>query len=68
MLKRGNTEKLPLLRGCRSDDECATQCNEFFLQKVEKLVNGVQTSSETKETMTSAREFIKNMSSPPSST
>ena len=61
MLKRGNTEKLPLLKGCNSDSQCAAQCNEFFLQKVEKLVNGVKTSSTTGETMGSPRDFIKNI-------
>ena len=60
-LKRGSTERHPLLRNCRSDAESATQCNQFFLQKIEKLVNGVQTSSVTGETMASAREFIKNI-------
>ena len=61
MLKRGNTEKLPLLKGCSSDSQCAAKCNSFFLQKVEKLVNGVQTSSSTGETMGSARDFIKEI-------
>ena len=62
MLKRGNTEKLPLLQGCKSDAQCASECNSFFMQKVEKLVNGVQTSSATGETMANAREFIKDIS------
>ena len=61
MLKRGNTEKLPLLRGHKSDAECAAACNEFFMHKVENLVQGVQTSPEAGETMTKAREFIKNI-------
>ena len=61
VLKRGNTEKLPLLRGSKSDAECAAACNEFFLQKVERLVNGVQTSPETGETMNEARDFIRNI-------
>ena len=62
MLKRGNTEKLPSLMGCKSDAECAAACNEFFLQKVEKLVSGVKTSSANGETMSSARDFIKSIS------
>ena len=61
VLKRGNTERLPLLKGCKSDADCATECNKFFMQKVEKLVNNVQTSSATGETMASARDFIKNI-------
>ena len=60
-LKRGTTERLPLLKNCKSDAESATECNKFFMQKVEKLVNGVQTSRETGETMTRAREFIKSI-------
>ena len=32
------------------------------MQKVEKLVNNVQTSSETGDTMASARDFIKKIS------
>ena len=59
MLKRGNKEKLPLLKDCQSDVDCAAKCNEFFLQKVENLVNGVSTSPESSDTMASAREFIK---------
>ena len=61
VLKRGNTEKLPLLKGCKTEADCAIECNKFFLEKVEKLVNGVHTSHETKETMTNARQFIKNI-------
>ena len=60
-LKRDNSERLPLLKNCKSDVECATRCNDFFVEKVGKLVNGVKTSSETGETMTEAREFIKNL-------
>ena len=61
MLKRGCTERLPLLKDCRTVTECAAVCNEFFLQKVESLVNNVRTSSVTKETMTSDREFIRTI-------
>ena len=61
MLNRGNTEKLPTLKSCKSDEECAEECNKFFMQKIENLVNNFQTSSATGETMTSAREFIKNI-------
>ena len=61
VLKRGNTEKLPLLKAFQSDADCASRCNEFFLQKVDKLVNGVQTSSTTEKTMASARDFIKSI-------
>ena len=61
MLKRGNTERLPVLKGCRTDTDCAAECNKFFLQKVDKLVNGVETSSESRETMAKAREFIKTI-------
>ena len=61
MLKRGNTERLPLLRGSKSDAECASACNEFFLQKVDNLVKSVQTSPETGVTMGKARDFIKNI-------
>ena len=61
VLKRGNTEALPQLKGCTSDTESATECNKFFMQKVEKLVNNVHTSSATGETMASAREFIKKI-------
>ena len=61
VLKRGNTEKLPLLKGCKTEADCAIECNKFFLEKVEKLVNGVHTSRERKETMTNARQFIKNI-------
>ena len=61
VLKRGNTEKLPSLRGCQSDAECAATCNEFFLQKVEKLVNGVKTSSESEDTMINPRKFIQDI-------
>ena len=39
MLKRDNAERLPLLKNCKSDEECAAECNSFFVQKVEKLVN-----------------------------
>ena len=61
MLKRGNTEKLPTLKGCKSDVECATACNNFFMEKIEKLVSNVQTSSATGKTMASARDFIKSI-------
>ena len=50
-----------MLKSCKSDAECATECNKFFLHKVENLVNSVQTSSASGETMASAREFIKNI-------
>ena len=55
-----STEKLPLLKGCSSASQCAAQCYDFFLQKVEKLVKGVRTSSSTGETMGSARDFIRD--------
>ena len=61
VLKRGGTDRLPLLRDCKSDAECAEKCNDFFLQKVEKLVSGIKTSAESGETMTNAREFIQNI-------
>ena len=32
VLKRGNTEQLPLLKGCQSDAQCANECNKFFLK------------------------------------
>ena len=57
----------PLLKGCKSDAECATECNKFFVQKVEKLVHGVHTSSATGKTMASARDFIKNIAKETSS-
>ena len=61
MLKRGNTERLPLLKSCKSDAECAAESNKFFMQKVDKLVSGVKTSSDTEKTMKSARDFINNI-------
>ena len=61
MLKRGNKDKLPLLKNCKSDVESAAKCNEFFLQKVENLVNGVHTSPEARDAMASAREFIRGL-------
>ena len=61
VLRRGNTERLPLLKSCKSDVECAEECNKYFIQKVDKLVNNVQTSSATGDTMASTREFIKNI-------
>ena len=37
VLKRGNAEKLPMLKGCKTDADCAAECNKFFVQKVGNL-------------------------------
>ena len=60
MLNRGQTGKLPQLRDCKSDEECAEKCNKFFIDKVEKLVDGVKRSPAGADTMASARQELRS--------
>ena len=61
VLSRGQTGKLPLLKDCTSDEECANQCNSFFIEKVEKLVDGVKKSPTSADTVASARQRLRSI-------
>ena len=61
VLSRGQTGDLPQLKGCRTDQESATMCNSFFIEKVDRLVDGVQKSSKSADIMASARQRLRSI-------
>ena len=61
VLNRGQTGKLPQLKDCSNDEECATKCNSFFIDKVDKLADGVKKSPKSADTMTSARQQLRSI-------